>query len=275
VEFEFWGCRGSIAAAGARTSRYGGNTTCLEVNTRDGTLIIDAGTGIRALGAKLAADGPRMIRVLFTHVHWDHIQGLPMFAPIFDPSFEIELISCAEIIGSGVLEETLRGQMQAPNFPVPWDYCPSTRRFRELAVNGVLELPNTRVLYCALDHPNGIVAYRIESGGQSVVFATDVEHPEQGADPRLVAFARGADALIYDAQYTTEEYAERVGFGHSTWEVGIETANKAGVDRLFLTHHDPGHDDLFLDEIAGQAAAKRAGTVLAREGLRIALGGTS
>jgi phosphoribosyl 1,2-cyclic phosphodiesterase len=272
VEFEFWGVRGSIAAAGSRTARYGGNTTCLEVNTPDGVFIFDAGTGIRGLGGRLEQSGTAQCRLFFTHIHWDHIQGLPFFTPLYDPDFNIELYSAHDVIGAEALETALSDQMHAPTFPVPWDYLQSQRSFHNVPAEGV-SFDETRISWCALTHPNGIAAYRIESGGHSLVFATDVEHVPEGADPKLVDFARNADVLIYDAQYTPEEYATRKNFGHSTWEIGIEVANKAGVESLFLTHHDPTHDDIFLDELAAKAERVRPGTRMTKEGLRIKLSG--
>jgi phosphoribosyl 1,2-cyclic phosphodiesterase len=272
VEFEFWGVRGSVAAAGSRTSRYGGNTTCLEVDTPDGVFILDAGTGVRGLGGRLQDRGVAQCRMFFTHIHWDHIQGLPFFTPMYDPDFRIELFSVHDVIGPTALEETLRAQMNAPTFPVPWDYLQAQRSFHNIPAGGI-QFDQTRISWCELTHPNGIVAFRIESASHSLVFATDVEHPPEGADPRLVAFARNADVLIYDAQYTPEEYTTRKNFGHSTWEVGIEAANKAGVDQLFLTHHDPGHDDIFLDELQATVERVRPGTRLTHEGLRVRLSG--
>ena len=272
MEFEFWGVRGSIASAGSRTARYGGNTTCLEVDTPDGVFIFDAGTGIRALGTRLQQRGVVQARLFFTHIHWDHVQGLPFFPPLYDPDFNLKLYSVGEILGPEALESSLRNQMQAPNFPIPWDYLRGQRSFHCVPQNGIA-FDETNITWCELDHPNGVVAYRIESREHTLVFATDIEHPPEGADPRLVAFARNADALIYDAQYTPEEYETRKGFGHSTWEIAVDVANKAGVETLYLTHHDPSHDDLFLDEIQETVSQLRPGTKVANEGLRVRLSG--
>ena len=170
------------------------------------------------------------------------------------------MYSVDDVTGREALEETLRAQMNAPTFPVPWDYLQAQRSFHNVPKEGV-EFDETLITWCELTHPNGVVAYRIESGSRCMVFATDVEHPSEGADPRLVAFARNADVLIYDAQYTPEEYLTRKNFGHSTWEIGVEVANKAGVDQLFLTHHDPSHDDIFLDELQSIVERARPGTL--------------
>ena len=275
MEVEFWGVRGSIASAGSRTSRYGGNTTCLEVSTPDGLFIIDAGTGIRALGNRIMADGLDRVHMLFTHCHWDHIQGIPFFAPFYNPNMTVDMVAVAPTMGAGNLERILAAQMQPPTFPVPWDVMPSERVFRDLGEGESYQVGGTVVSWCALTHPNDVVAYRFDSNGHSVIFCTDTEHPPEGPDPRLVAFSKDADLLIYDAQYTPEEYEERKGFGHSTWPIGIAAADAAGVAKLVLTHHDPNHDDRFLDGIAEVAMQARPGTILAREGLRLTVGGTS
>ncbi|HBU47163.1 MAG TPA: MBL fold metallo-hydrolase [Myxococcales bacterium] len=273
VEVEFWGVRGSIASAGSRTSRYGGNTTCLEVNTPDGLFIVDAGTGIRALGNRMMADGIDCVHILFTHCHWDHIQGVPFFSPFYDPKMQVNMVAAAPTMGAGSLERILAAQMQPPTFPVPWDVMPSQRIFHDLGENESYQIGETTVSWVALTHPNEVVAYRFDHGETSMIFCTDTEHPPGGPDPRLVDFARGADMLIYDAQYTPEEYEERKGFGHSTWPIGIAAADSAGVESLVLTHHDPDHDDRFLDQLAKVVGKERPGTILAREGLRLTVGG--
>ena len=270
MQFEFWGVRGSIAAAGSRTVRYGGNTTCFEVETADGVFIIDAGSGIRALGARLRRDEVKEAHILFTHCHWDHIQGIPFFSPLYDGEFTAHLCSVKETLPSEALREVLRSQMTPPTFPVPWDVLRATTIFKELSGNHIM-VGQTKISWVELNHPDLVVAYRFESGGRSVVFATDIEHPESGADPRLGACAKGADVLAYDAQYTPEEYERCRGFGHSTWTVGVKVAQLADVGQLILTHHDPGHDDLFLDELQAKAQAELPGTTLAREGNRMTL----
>jgi phosphoribosyl 1,2-cyclic phosphodiesterase len=232
-------------------------------------LILDAGTGIRALGERMRREQAREFKLLSSHLHWDHNQGLPFFLPAWIPGHRVTMV------GRSGIREALAAQMTPPCFPVRIEDMKAELSFRELASGEAMRAGDTIVRAAALNHPGGVYGYRIEHGGASVVYATDTEH-YACPDPHLVELARGADVLIYDAMYTPDEYAGRtgpakVGWGHSTWEAGVAVAEAAGVSRHVLFHHDPERSDDEVDELERRAALARPGTVAAREGDAIVL----
>jgi phosphoribosyl 1,2-cyclic phosphodiesterase len=272
----FWGVRGSVPSPGPQTAAVGGNTSCVELRLGDEIIVLDAGTGLRGLGERLVAGGrPVSLSVLFSHVHWDHIQGFPFFPALFRTSTELSLYGRPD---DGSLESALRAQMTWPNFPVQLDAVPAALHYRSFELERPFTVGSAIVQAARLNHPNGVVAYRVEHEGRAVVYATDTEHYGDRVDRSLVKLAEGADVLIYDAQYTPEEYAgviggARVGWGHSTWVEGVRVARSAGVGQLVLFHHDPTHDDAAVGAIERAAQTVLPGTVAAREGLEIHLAG--
>ncbi|MFO0555868.1 MAG: MBL fold metallo-hydrolase, partial [Polyangiaceae bacterium] len=261
------------------TARAGGNTSCLEVRCGADVLILDAGTGIRALGETLLGGKVKRAHLFFSHLHWDHIQGLPFFGPGWVPGFELEVAGAAPDLAPALsLREALSMQMRPPHFPVRLDDMRATMRFRELGSGDRAALPGgATVTARSLNHPGGVLGLRVDYAGRSLVYATDNEHPRDRAeDPALVELARGADILVYDAMYTEDEYAgrrgaPRVGWGHSTWEAGCAVAEAAGIGQLILFHHDPSRTDVDLDELERLAAIRRPGTIAAREGYSLEL----
>lgn len=270
LEVRFWGVRGSLPSPGADTAMVGGNTSCVEVRLGDERLVLDAGTGLRLLGDRLVASGAHLrspIRVLLSHVHWDHVMGLPFFAPLYVKGVNIELATGPT---SRPLRDVLGRLMSPPCFPVDFGALPSAIRCHDLAARQRLTTGPFEVTVAPLSHPDPVYAYRIDAGGRSVVYATDTEHGEV-VDERLVDLCRGADVLVYDAQYLPEEFPAKKGWGHSTYAAGAEIAAVAGVKTLALFHHDPRRTD---DEVA--ALVRRARevfphTVAAREGMRLSL----
>jgi phosphoribosyl 1,2-cyclic phosphodiesterase len=274
----FWGVRGSIATAGPEVARFGGNTTCLELEAAGHRLVIDAGTGIRGLGDRILAEAKERraapdLTILFTHLHWDHIQGFPFFGPAFRPDARLCLIG-PRSTGDGAiatLEEALERQMQAPSFPVPFAALPSMRVFEELASGGARQIGPFRVQARSLCHPQGVLGYRVEAGGCSICFATDTELAGDGdTEATLRELARDVDLLICDAQYTEAEYAgqqgpSRRGWGHSTYVAAAQVAREAGAKRLALFHHDPAHDDDTIERIESDARSRFAGAFASRE----------
>lgn len=264
-----------MPSPGPETAGVGGNTSCVEVRCKDTLLVLDGGTGLRRLGDWLMTRGDEVrAHLLFSHVHWDHIQGLPFFGPIYRPETELTLHGAPE---GGSLRDILESQMQSPTFPVALANAPAQIRYRPVEPLQPFTIGCVRVTAAPLNHPNGVLAFRIDCEGRSVVYATDTEHAPDGAiDETLVELARGADLLIYDAQYTPEEYDGSVGFsrrgwGHSTWAEGVRVARAAEVGRLVLFHHEPSHDDAQVAAIEQAAAKELPGTVAAREGMSIAL----
>ena len=266
----FWGVRGSTPTPQAGWLGVGGNTACVEVRAADGSrVVLDMGTGARALGYALAAEaggGPGETDVLLSHFHWDHLQGLPFFAPLYIPGQTVRFHAAT---GTDRLREFLRGQMAFPYFPVPFpDLAASTEAVG--VEDGVpFRVGSLSIRSFPVHHPQGAHGYRIEAGGAVVVYATDYEHGSPAHDAGLREVARGADVLVSDAQYTADEYALRRGWGHTTWEHAAALAEEAGVGRLFLFHHDPAHDDAALERICGQARERFPATDLAREGLEV------
>ena len=274
LSVRFWGVRGSCPSPGPETAGVGGNTSCVEVIAGGSRIILDAGTGLRRLGTEMMARGPVDATILLSHVHWDHIQGLPFFAPIYAPTTKLRLVG--GLTGTP-LRETLRRQMSAPTFPVDLDALPSKLACESIRDRDTIEIGDARVTVARANHPDAVFAYRIEHAGRSVVYATDTEH-YSCVDQRLASLARDADLLIYDAQYLPNEYVgeggtSRVGWGHSTYEAGVELARAAGVGQLVLFHHDPSRTDDGVREIEERTRSLFEESRAAREGMTIKLGG--
>jgi CheY-like chemotaxis protein/glyoxylase-like metal-dependent hydrolase (beta-lactamase superfamily II) len=276
MQVRFWGTRGSLAKPGPSTLRYGGNTSCVEVTADDGTLVIlDCGTGIHGLGQALLAQG-RASRgsLLISHTHWDHIQGFPFFTPLFIPGSEWDIYA-PRGLGHDVAG-ALAGQMQYRYFPVNLEQLGATIHYHDL-VEGELMLGGIRVVAHYLNHPAVALGYRLEADGSSLVYATDHEPhvvepnqrpPEFGSvdhvhaqDAAHVGFLAGADLLIHDSQYTEEEYAKKVGWGHSPVERVVDYALMARVKRLALFHYDPLRDDDQVDALVAACQARAAGKI--------------
>jgi phosphoribosyl 1,2-cyclic phosphodiesterase len=270
MSVRFWGVRGSIACPGTSTARYGGNTPCVEVRCGDRILIFDAGTGIRPLGDALVLEGAgRHFDIFLSHFHIDHIVGLPFFAPLFSADYTVRLWA-GHLKPKTCVEGAVRKMMSAPLFPIEIEAFRARTEFRDFKAGESLTPSGGITLRTArLNHPGGATGYRIEYGGRSVAYLTDIECGDGPFDPAVVALARNAALLILDTTYTDEELPGHVGWGHSSWQQGIRLADAAQAGRLCLFHHDPDHDDAFMDGIAAAAEAARPGTIAAREGRMI------
>lgn len=274
MEVRFWGVRGSVASSGAGVAKIGGNTPCVEVLSQGERLILDAGTGLRGLGEFMLREG-RSARatMLFSHLHWDHVQGFPFFSPAYVPTNEFTLYGPG-VNGATTLREVLADQMQPPSFPVPLETMRSRMNFCTALHRQVIEVGPFRILPFELPHPQGCLGYRVEADGKCFVYATDVELSAAALTPALGAFFEGADALCLDAQYTPDEYngvgtVAKRGWGHSTMIDAAEVARATRVKRLLLFHHDPAHNDEQVENMAEEARNVFEPSEPAREGKRI------
>ncbi len=287
----FWGVRGSIPTPGPDTVRYGGNTTCLEVRTNNGDLIIlDAGSGLRPLGLVLAAHMPVTCAVFVTHTHWDHIQGLPFFVPLFVPGNRIALYGARDPVSFQTVRDALAVQMEYRYFPVRAMELKSSIETLALAEGEAVAIGAATITSITMNHPVLTLGYKIQADDATLFFTGDHEPYQNIYDPAeddyldyqkwidereaaLTAFLRGVDLLIADAQYTEAEYPQRRGWGHSTHERCLDLARHAHVPRLILTHHEPTRSDTALDVIATDLQAGLGPgdpeVVLAREGLGV------
>ncbi len=282
MQITFWGVRGSYPVPGAATVRYGGQTSCVEVRSAAGdTLIVDAGTGMRALGNKLLrnAQGPQHHHVLLSHVHWDHIQGLPFFSPAYIPGTTISIY--ALLTAADELHQVIGGITRHEFFPVPLEAVPAEFEFHQVEPGVEFEVGTFHITPIALNHPFGSVGYRIDCDGSSWAYVSDTapfdqvlhkQHflpgPEPLSDDDRVALAAmrealvrrlsGVDTVIYDTHFLPDEFAKFPHYGHSTPDQALEICVLAKARRLVLYHHAPSHGDEQMDRIAVEYLAKGA-----------------
>ncbi|MEM7793265.1 MAG: MBL fold metallo-hydrolase [Cyanobacteria bacterium P01_C01_bin.118] len=267
----FWGVRGSIPCPGAETVRYGGNTSCIEMRVNGERLIFDGGTGLRELGQHLLDEGkPIQASMFFTHSHWDHIQGFPFFVPAFLPSNQFEVYGVISPNGA-TIEQRLNDQMLHPNFPVPLQIMQAQLKFCDLSVGENVAIGDINVINALLNHPGEAVGYRVEWNGLAAAYITDTEHFPDRLDENVLYLAQNADVMIYDCTYTDAEYnseiSSKVGWGHSTWQEAVKLAKAANVKKLVVFHHDPLHDDDFMDDIGRKTATEFPNSIVAHEGM--------
>jgi phosphoribosyl 1,2-cyclic phosphodiesterase len=308
MKIRFWGVRGSYPVPGPTTNRYGGNTSCVEVRPRNGPhIVIDAGTGLRRLGKDLMqtafGEGRGTAHLLISHTHWDHIQGLPFFAPLYQEGNKLYVY--ARQRDDTHLRAVFASQTEDPYFPVPFNAAKADVAFRELVEGARFNLGPVQVTCTRLNHPWIAMAYRLDCDGASVVYSTDtapftdillenefIKTPPRLGDPPspehaaklramrdgLIDLCRGADLVIYDTQFTVEEYRQRPHWGHSTPDDAIEIALAAKAKTLALFHYSPDRSDDAQDQVFAETKAKVAGTglevIASQEQMELSLGET-
>jgi phosphoribosyl 1,2-cyclic phosphodiesterase len=270
----FWGVRGSIPTPGSETVRFGGNTACVEIQVGGKRLIFDGGTGLRVLGKQLIKEMPVEAHLFFTHTHWDRIQGFPFFVPAFIEGNAFNIYGAMGPNGASI-KQRLSDQMLRPNFPVPLQVMRSDMKFHDISPGMVITLDDVVVETISLNRPNSALGYRVTWNGRSVVYATDTEHIPNHLDQGLLYLAHQADLLIYDAAYADHAYYDPktaiASRQAGTWYSGIEVANAASSKRVILFHHDPSHEDDFLDQIEAEIRSSFPRVQLAREGMVLEL----
>ncbi len=268
----FWGVRGSLPCPGPATKRYGGNTPCVEVRCGERLIILDAGTGLRELGDQLMQDGGAIdADILLTHCHYDHVIGIPFFAPFYRPQHRFRMWA-GNLLPDFRLKSVMQTMMSEPLFPIGIDTFKADIDYRDFrAGEAIAPGGEVTIRTVALNHPGGATGYRIEYKGRAVAYLTDNEGDREEHDEALIAAAAGADLVIYDTAYTEEEIEEKKGWGHSTWQYGMRLADAAGAGTFCLFHHAPEHDDAAMDALLAQARAARPGTIAAIEGETIRL----
>ena len=278
AKLSFWGVRGSTPTVDPSTWRYGGNTPCLELIAPDGTqFILDCGTGLRMLGNRgvsPSAGASGETHIFVTHYHWDHIQGIPFFAPLYAENNEFHFYSFrSKYLGRDSLKQVFEAQMAVPYFPVDMSAMNAKRKFKEVGGGDTFQIGENEITTAWLNHPQGCLGFRIETPSGSVVYATDNEPGDAKLDQSLRELAAGADIFINDAQYTPEQLTStRKGWGHSSWLDGVRVAKEVGAKTLVLFHHDPDSTDRMVDTILKHAREEFDSVFAASEGMVITLG---
>ena len=293
MKFKFWGVRGSIATPGENTVKYGGNTTCIEIRTDNNDLIIlDAGTGIHLLGQELLAQLPITAHIFITHTHWDHIQGLPFFSPIFIAGNHLKIYGGLDPVTNEGIERALGVQLQYSYFPIREAELNATIEYNTIKPGETISIGSAKITPILLSHPVLNFGYRIDCDGQSLFFTGDYEpifNIYQKDDPEydeyqafldekqneISAAMKDVDALVIDSSYTAEEYISKKGWGHGSYDSAIKHASLANAKKLYLTHHEPTRTDTQLEQIHQELLINNPNlnfeVVLAREGIDINL----
>lgn len=269
---QFWGVRGSVPTPGADTVRYGGNTACVEVLIADQRLVFDGGTGLRVLGKHLLhADEKIQAHIFFTHTHWDRIQGFPFFIPAFSSGNRFDIYGAPAPTGASI-KQCLTDQMLRPNFFTPLQKMSAEMMFHNISAGSVIQLANgVKVETISLNPYTSALGFRVTHAGRSMVYATDTDNSAEQVDRNLLRLAQGTDLLIYDGTYSETIYHDLNGDASIPWEQGILLAKEANVKDIVLFHHNPIHDDDYLDKMEMDIHNRFPNMRLAREGMILQL----
>lgn len=275
MKVKFYGVRGSLPVCGRQFEKYGGNTSCFRILREkvNRIAILDAGTGIRNLGKEIVEKGinQNIINIVFSHFHWDHIQGFPFFLPAYNPEQKIGILAMGRKGKVSDLKGIFSKQMQEDYFPIQMEKMGAQFEFFSYGDKEIIQGAKVTAIPQFHKQTGGSYGIRLDDEGASLVICTDLEHIN-GIDEGIVEFARDADLLIHDGQYTNEEYQNKYkGWGHSSWEQAVEVALKANVKRLIITHHDPDHDDTFLDHLEKECRKIFPNSSFAKEGMEVSV----
>ena len=271
-KLKFWGVRGSIACPSAKYVSYGGNTSCIEVSLGGRRIIFDCGTGMRNLGHYFVRKNAKDAHILLSHTHWDHINGFPFFTPAFRSDCSFTMMAGHLFDKDVGIRDVMAGQMTQPMFPVPIDAMEAKLDFEDFTAGDSFMLDRSiKISTCKLNHPDNATAYRIDFQGASLCYVTDTEHVVGKPDENILGLIEGADLVVYDSTYTDKEFEHKIGWGHSTWQEAVRLCQAANVKRLAIFHHDPDHEDGFMEQLEAEAQYTWSGALVARENMRIYL----
>jgi phosphoribosyl 1,2-cyclic phosphodiesterase len=268
VDIKFWGVRGSIPTPGKGFIKYGGNTSCVEVNVDDQTIIFDMGSGLVNLGAHLLKNNIKKFDILVSHFHYDHTCGLPFFSPAYNKDFEFTIRAGIQSTRDRTLK-VLEKQISSPSFPITVEKFLAKIEYYDFEVEKDFFLGNVRVRTTALNHPDGAVGYRIEHNKKSVCYITDHEHEIGIKNERLISFLKNTDVLIYDSTYDDKNFGDYIGWGHSTWQEATRLANECKIKKLLIFHHNPENDDSHMENIQNLCNKINENFIVAKEGMFI------
>jgi len=270
LSVKFWGVRGSVPTAGQDYLATGGNTSCVEIRCGSHVLLFDAGTGLREAGVALAREGINSFDILLSHSHYDHVIGLPFFQPLFDPQGRCAIWS-GHAAGTTTTRDIVSELLKPPFFPAGPAMFRASTRYEDFK-SGDMIRPATGIAIATaeLDHPGGVIGYRVEFSGRAIAYLTDTGTGSEAANKAALSLSHEADMVIYDCMYTAEEALAHKGFGHSTWIEGTDLCRKAKAKRLAMFHHAPGRSDAEVSALEAAARRAFAGAFAAREGMQMA-----
>lgn len=272
--FKFWGVRGSFPCPGLQFSKFGGHTSCVEVRCGEHTLILDAGTGSYPLGLEMSKRSrPQTADILLSHTHLDHVLGLPFFPPFYQTGHHFHLWA-GNLLPRHQLKDVIGKLMSKPLFPIGPDAFKAQLDLHDFKAGETFWLgpeSDIEVITTDLNHPNEATGYRINYQGKSLCYITDTEHMEGQLNPQILQLIEGSDYVIYDSTYTPEEYPQHKNWGHSTWEAGAELCKASDAKNLVIFHHDPGHDDMFMEQLEKKAQSVYPSCLVAKQNLKIEL----
>ena len=271
MKVKFWGVRGSIPTPGIDFVKYGGNTSCVEIEINDNIIIFDMGSGIVKLGNYIIEKNIKDFDILMSHFHYDHTCGLPFFLPAYNKQFNFSIRS-GKVTNRKKTVDVLKKQISSPSFPIGIDKFLAKIKYYDFDIEKeFLIKEKIKVKTLPLNHPDGATGYRIEHNGKSVCYITDHEHNIEKKNEKLINFVKDANVLIYDSTYDDSVFKDFLGWGHSTWQEAVRLANECKIENLFIFHHNPENCDKVLDEIQKKCSMINKKYLVAREGMLIKL----